>query len=89
VDTQAQTVLDLHVTTTRTHDTQIAPQLTERNLERFEVLAADYDDRTYRNQLRSWGKRPLIKHREFKLSDKAANARMDQGLYHRTAWWRR
>lgn len=46
VDTKAQTVLDLHVTTTRKHDTQIAPQLTKRNLERFRVLAADkgYDD---------------------------------------------
>ncbi len=29
VDTRAQTVLDLHVTTTRTHDTQIGPKLTE------------------------------------------------------------
>jgi len=84
VDTQAQTVLDLHVTTTRKHDTQIGPQLTERNLERFETLAADkgYDDQTYRNRLRSRGKRLLIKHREFKPADIAANARMDQGLYH-------
>jgi len=85
VDTQAQMVLDVHVTTTRKHDTQIAPQLTERNLERFEALAADksYDDQTYRNQLRSWGKRPLIKHREFAPADSAANARMDQTLSHR------
>jgi IS5 family transposase len=85
VDTRAQTVLDLHVTTTRKHDTQIAPQLTERNLEQFEILAADkgYDDQTYRNRLRSWGKRPLIKHREFQPYGMAANARMDQGLYHR------
>ncbi len=41
VDTQAQMVLDVHVTTTCNHDTQIAPQLTGRNLERFEALAAD------------------------------------------------
>lgn len=41
VDTQAQTVLEIHVTTTRRHDTQIAPGLTKRNLERFEALAAD------------------------------------------------
>lgn len=41
VDTPAQTVLDLHVTITRTHDTQIASCLTERNLEQFETLAAD------------------------------------------------
>jgi IS5 family transposase len=65
VNTRAQTVLDLHVTTTRKHDTQIAPP--QRNLEHFETLAADkgYDDQTYRGWLRSWGKRPLIKHREF------------------------
>ena len=85
VDTQAQTVLDLHVTTTRKHDTQIGPQLTERNLEHFEALAADkgYDDQAHRNRLKAWGKRPLIKHREFKPYDKAANARMDQDIYHR------
>ena len=85
VDTQAQTVLDVHVTTTRKHDTQIGPQLTERNLEQFQTLAADkgYDDQVYRDRLRAWGKRPLIKHREFAPYDKAANARLDQGLYHR------
>jgi IS5 family transposase len=85
VDTRAQTVLDLHVTTTRKHDTQIAPRLTERNLKRFEVLAADkgYDDQTYRGWLRSWGKRPSRKHREFAPADIAANARMDEKLYHR------
>ncbi len=85
VDTGAQTVLDLHVTTTRTHDTQIGPQLTERNLEHFEALAADkgYDDQTHRDRLRAWGKRPLIKHREFAPSDKAANARMDKAVSHR------
>ncbi len=42
------------MTTTRKHDTQIAPQLTERNLEQFQTLAADkgYDDQVYREQLR-------------------------------------
>jgi len=85
LDTSAQMVLDLHVTTTRKHDTQIAPGLTERNLDRFHTLTADkgYDDRSYRSWLRSWGKRPLIKHREFKPYDKAANIRMNEELYHR------
>jgi IS5 family transposase len=85
VDTGAQTVLDVHVTTTRKHDTRIAPGLTKRNLDRFHTLTGDkgYDDRSYRSWLRSWGKRPLIKHREFAPYDKAANARMDQELYHR------
>ena len=46
MDTGVQAVLDLHVTTIRKHDTQIALRLTERNLDRFEVLSADkgYDD---------------------------------------------
>ncbi|MCL6641860.1 MAG: transposase, partial [Candidatus Bipolaricaulota bacterium] len=67
----------------RKHDTQIAPRLTERNLERFETLVADkgYDDQSYRNRLRSRGKR--LKHREFKPADIAANARMDATLSHR------
>jgi len=85
VDTGAQTVLDLHVTTTRKHDTQIGPKLTERNLERFQILTADkgYDDRTHRQRLRQLGKRPLIRHREFQPYDRAANARMNEELYHR------
>lgn len=83
VDTQTQ--LDVHVTTTRKHDTQIAPQLTRRNLERFAVLVADkgYDDGAHRHRLKAWGKRTLIKHREFAPSDKAANARMDAKIYHK------
>lgn len=85
VDTGAQTVLDVHVTTRRTHDTQIAPQLTERNLERFRTLVADkgYDDGAHRHWLTAWGKRHLIKHREFAPYDKAANARMDEKIYHK------
>jgi IS5 family transposase len=53
VDTQVQVVLDVHVTTTHKHETQVAPK-TERNLERFEALVADkgYDDQTCPNPLR-------------------------------------
>ena len=36
-----------------------------------------------RAMLRGMKVRPLIKHREFKPYDKAANARMYKGLYHR------
>jgi len=77
-------VLDLHLTTTRRHDTQIGPKLTARNLERFQTLIADkgYDDRAHRRRLRSWGKRPLIKHRELGPYHKGANSRMDRKLYH-------
>jgi len=85
VDTGAQVVLDLHITTTRKHDTQIGPSVTERNLNHFQTLVADkgYDDRAHRKRLREEGKRPLIQHREFTPYDKAANARMDATLYHR------
>jgi IS5 family transposase len=85
IDTRTQMVLDLHLTTTRKHDTQIGPKLTERNLSRFQTLIADkgYDDRAHRQRLRRRGKRPLIRHRELGPYDKGANARMDQKLYHR------
>jgi IS5 family transposase len=85
IETRTQLVLDLHLTPTRKHDTQIGPKLTERNLSRFQTLIADkgYDDRAHRRRLRKQGKRPLIRHREFAPYDKAANARMDSTLYHR------
>jgi hypothetical protein len=34
-------VLDVHITTTRKHDTQIAPQVLSRSAERIEVLAGE------------------------------------------------
>jgi IS5 family transposase len=78
-------VLDLHLTTTRKHDTQIGPRLTERNLSRFQTPIADkgYDDRAHRQTLRKQRKRPLTRHREFAPYEVAANARMDSTLYHR------
>ena len=44
---------DLHLTTTRKHDTQIAPQLLGRN--EMETMSGDkgYDDQRLRNMLRS------------------------------------
>ena len=85
VGTLAQSILDLHLTTTRKHDTRIGPIITGRNLERFHTLVGDkgYDDRAHRQRLRREGERPLIKHREFKPYDRAANSRMDWKLYHR------
>ncbi len=67
IDTGAQTLLDLHITSTRKHDTQSAPGLVGRNLDRFDVLSADkgYADRGLRKWLRSRGKWSLIRHREF------------------------
>ena len=78
-------VLDLHLTTGRKHDTQIGPQLMGRSQDEIDILLGDkgYDDRAFREMLRGMGVRPLIKHREYKPYDKAANARMDQELYHK------
>jgi hypothetical protein len=73
------------MTTTRKHDAQIAPGLLRRNKGFFRVLIADkgYDDGRLRGMLRRMKVRPLIRHREFKPHDKAANTRMDERLYHR------
>ena len=67
VDTRANVILDLHVTTTRKHDTQIAPSLINRNASEVEVLLGDkgYDDQQIRTVARENSIRPLIKHREF------------------------
>ena len=46
VDTATNAVLDIHVTTTRKHDTQIAPQVVKRNAASIAVLIGDkgYDN---------------------------------------------
>lgn len=86
IDTENLTLLDVHITVTRKHDTQILLPLVDRAAEQFliELLRADkgYDDQKIRNSLRKAGIRPLIKHREFKPIDKAHNARMNQDDYH-------
>ena len=50
VDTEVNATLDLHVTTTRKHDSQIAPSLIRRNLENIDILLGDkgYDDQKIR-----------------------------------------
>jgi len=77
-------VLDIHVTTTRKHDTQIAPQVVKRNAESITALTGDkgYDDQKLRRLARDHDVRPLIKHREFSSLHKAWNARLDTDLYH-------
>jgi len=83
VDTRSNGILDLHVTTTRKHDSQIAPSLIKRNTEKVAVLLGDkrYDDQKVRALARETGVRPLIKHREFSPLHKAWNARLDTDLY--------
>jgi IS5 family transposase len=64
VDARANAILDLHVTTTRKHDSQIAPSLIKRNTENMTILLGDkgYDDQKIRAFARDAGVRPLIKH---------------------------
>ena len=83
VDTRANAILDLHVTTTRKHDSQIAPSLIKRNAENVAIRLGDkgYDDQKVRAVARDAGVRPLIKHREFSSLHKAWNARLDADLY--------
>ncbi|MDB2253100.1 IS5 family transposase [Halorubrum ezzemoulense] len=83
VDTRANAILDLHVTTTRKHDSKIAPSLIKRNAGEVAVLLGDkgYDNQQIRALARDTGVRPLIKHREFSSLHKAWNARLDDDLY--------
>ena len=83
VDTRANAILDLHVTTTRKHDTQIAPSFINRNAAEIRILLGDkgYDDQQIRALARENEIRPLIKHREFSSLQKAWNARLDAKLY--------
>lgn len=54
-----------------------------QTVDRVRVKRRQGRQRELRNRLRSWGKRPLMKHRGFAPYDRAANARMDQALYRR------
>ncbi len=85
VDTATNAVLDIHVTTTRKHDTQIASQVMKRNAASIAVLTGDkgYDDQKLQRLARDHDIRPLIKHREFTSLHKAWNARLNSDLYHR------
>jgi IS5 family transposase len=85
VDTATNAVFDIHVTTTRKHDTQIAPQVVKRNAESITVLTGDkgYDDQKLRRLARDHEIRPFIKHREFTSLHRAWNARLDSDRYHR------
>lgn len=82
VDTEG-TIIDIHVTTTRKHDTKIAPQPLKRNTENIDVLLGDkgYDDQKLRKKCRNHGITPIIKHREFTENQKQLNEELDKELY--------
>ena len=83
VDTRADAILDIHVTTTRRHESQIAPSLIKRNTGEVAILLGEkgYDDQNIRALVRDEAVRPLIKHRGFSSRHKAWNARLDAELY--------
>jgi IS5 family transposase len=83
VDTRVNAIIDSHVTTTRKHDSQIAPSLIRQNSNEVAILLGDngYDDQKVRAVAPDAGVRPLIKHREFSSLHKAWNARLDADLY--------
>ena len=83
VDTRANAILDLHVMTTRRHDSQIAPSLSNRNADTVAILRVDegYGDQKSRSLAHENGIRPLIKHPEFSPLQKAWNAQLDAHLY--------
>jgi IS5 family transposase len=83
VDTKSNAIIDVHVTTTRKHDSQIAPSLIKRNAGEVAILLGDkgYDDQKVRALAHEEDVRPVIKHREFSSLHKAWNARLDADLY--------
>ena len=85
VDVETLYVTDIHCTTTKKHDARIGPQVARRNAGDLLSLAADrgYDAKAFRDELRSRGVRPLIKHRIYSSLDHAHNARMDTDSYNR------
>ena len=85
VDTATNAVLDIHVTTTRKHDTQVVQEVVKRNASSIAVLTDDrgHDDQKVRQLARDHDIRPLLKHREFTPLHRAWTARPDSDPYHR------
>lgn len=83
VDTSANAILALHVTTTRKHDTKVAPALIKRNTDDVAILPGDggYAEQKIRVLAREKVMRPLINHRKFSPLHKPWNARLDADLY--------
>jgi IS5 family transposase len=83
VDTAHGAVIDVHCSTKWPNGTNIGPQVALRNAGVLLSLAADkgYDDMSFREELRTEGVRPLIKHRVFAPYDHAHNARINDERY--------
>lgn len=83
VDTADHAIVDVHCSAKWPNDAKVGPQLTARNIDKIESLAADkgYDSKAFRDKLRREGVRPLIKHRLYNQIDHAHNARLSDELY--------
>ena len=83
VDVRDNAILDVHLTTTRKHDSRIGPKIVRRSARLLKALLGDkgFDDEKLRNLCRNLGIRPLIEHREFRPIQRAWNARMSKELY--------
>jgi IS5 family transposase len=87
VDCSSGTILDVHSSTKRPHDTMIARQLLSRNFDRVGVLTADkgYDSTPLRWFLQAHDVEPVIKFREHGTIDYARNRLQDDVYPKRTA----
>ena len=85
VDVETLYITDIHSTTSKKSDHQIGPQVARRNAGDLRSLAADrgYDAKAFRDELRTNGVRPLIKHRIYSPLDHAHNTRIDSDRYNR------
>ncbi len=72
-------IVDLHVTTTRKHDTKIAPQIVRRNSKLIDVLLGDkgYDDQKLRELCLEKNVTPVIKYKEFTEEHKKLNKELE------------
>ena len=64
VDVETLYIIEIHSTTSKKYDAKICPQVARRNVGDLWSLAADhgYDAKSFRDELRENGIRPLIKY---------------------------
>lgn len=87
VDCSSGTILDVHASTKRPHDTAIARQLLSRNFDRVGIVTADkgYDSTPLRRFQQTHDVEPVIKFREHGTIDYARNRLQDDVYPKRTA----
>ena len=80
MDVETLYITGIHSITSKKHDAKIGPQVADVPSSDLRSLTADrgYDAKSFRDELRDNGVRPLIKHRIINPLDHAHNARMDR-----------